>query len=515
MVQKLEVLDTTLRDGVQAAEVSLTLEDKIRIALLLDELGVDYIEGGWPGSNPKDMEFFKLIKNYSLSHAKIAAFGSTRRKDAKVYEDKNLDAILKSDVDVAVVFGKAWVLHVEQVLRVSKEENLEMIYDTVSYLKSHGLKVIFDAEHFYQGFKEDPDYAAQVLKVAEEAGASVVVLCDTNGDAFPWEVYEITKKVVSTARTVVGLHMHNDMGCAVANTLMGVLAGAKHIQGTINGVGERTGNADLVQLIPTLYYKMRFNVLKGSASMRMLKKISMLVYEIMSMNPNPYQPYVGEYAFAHKAGVHVDAVLKNPRAYEHIDPELVGNTRKILVSDLSGSANLVAKLRELGLDISKGDEKIRSALSKIKELGKHGYNLDSVPELAILIVLEELGYVNEKFVLEDWRIDIDKNGIVAEVKINGVKYIARGKDFAETLFNTISQMMTALHPLLPRAKIVHNSVTMLSNGMYRVTITLDVQGYRFSMQEVSHNVFEAYIRCLINAYKYLVTINRIYAEKQF
>jgi 2-isopropylmalate synthase len=512
VVQKLELLDTTLRDGSQATGVSLTVEDKVKIALLLDELGIDYIEGGWPGSNPKDVEFFKVIKDYNLRYAKVAAFGSTRRKDSKVDQDKNVETILEAGVDVAVIFGKSWVLHVDQILRVTKEENLEMIYDTINYLKSHGLKVIFDAEHFYQGFKEDPEYALQVLKVAEEAGASTVVLCDTNGGALPWEVYEITKKVVSLSRAIVGVHMHNDIGCAVANTLMGVLAGARHVQGTINGVGERTGNADLIQVIPTLYYKMGFSVLKGSDSIKMLKKISTLVYEILSLDQNPYQPYVGEYAFAHKAGVHVDAVLKNPKAYEHIDPELVGNTREIVVSDLSGSANLVVKLRELGIDVSKRDTRIRNALSKIKKLGKDGYNFDLAPELAVLIVLKELGYVDDELVLKNWKVTVDRGMIVAEVQINGTKSVAEGEDFVVTIFKAISDAISTLYPWLPIPKITSSSVTMLNNGLYRVTITLNALGIKFSIQEVSRNIFDAFTKCFVNAYEYLITINKIKSD---
>jgi len=250
--KSVEVLDTTLRDGAQGVGVSFTLNDKLRIAELLDILGVDYIEGGWPSSNPKDKEFFKKAKELSLSHSKLAAFGSTRKKGVKPHEDQNLQAIIESDVEVGVIFGKCWTLHVERVLNVSKEENLEMIRDSVEYLRAHGLKVIFDAEHFYQGHLHDPEYALSALKAAYDAGAHTIVLADTNGAMLPHQVYEITKKVVQSLNARIGLHMHNDSGCAVANTLIGVVAGATHIQGTINGLGERTGNADLVQILPSL-----------------------------------------------------------------------------------------------------------------------------------------------------------------------------------------------------------------------------------------------------------------------
>ncbi|MFP3237291.1 MAG: citramalate synthase, partial [Vulcanisaeta sp.] len=274
------------------------MNDKVKIALLLDDLGVDYIEGGWPGSNPKDAEFFRVMRDYSLGHAKLVAFGMTRRKGISTRNDLNLAAILDTGVDVAVIVGKSWILHVREVLRVSPSDNLEMIYDSIKYLRDHGLRVIFDAEHFYQGFREDPEYALRVVKTAEEAGAEVVVLADTNGAMLPMDVYEITSKVVRELKVKVGVHMHNDSGCAVANTLMGVLAGARHVQGTINGIGERTGNADLVQVLPNLVLKMGFKVLKDPASLRKLKVISKFVYEAAGLSPNPYQPYVGDFAFS-------------------------------------------------------------------------------------------------------------------------------------------------------------------------------------------------------------------------
>ncbi len=308
---KVEVLDTTLRDGgAQMTGVSFTLNDKVRIALMLDDLGIDYIEGGWPGSNPKDAEFFRAMRNYSLSRAKLAAFGMTRRRGINARDDPNLAAILDSGVEVAVLVGKSWILHVREVLRVSPEDNLDMVYDSVRYLKDHGLRVIFDAEHFYQGFKEDPDYALRVVKTAEEAGADTVVLADTNGAMLPHEIYEITGKVVKELRVTVGVHMHNDSGCAVANTIMGVLAGARHVQGTVNGLGERTGNADLIQVIPNLMLKLGFKVLRSTDDLRKLKVISRFVYEAAGLNPNPYQPYVGDYAFSTRLAYTLMASLR-------------------------------------------------------------------------------------------------------------------------------------------------------------------------------------------------------------
>ncbi|MEM1526451.1 MAG: citramalate synthase [Ignisphaera sp.] len=510
MVQKLvKVLDTTLRDGAQAGRISFSLEDKIKITLALDELGVDYIEAGWPGSNPKDFEFFKAIKNYGLSYAKIAAFGSTRRKKVKVYEDKNIDYILESDVEVAVIFGKSCKSHVHDVLRTSTEENLEMIYDTVAYLRSHGLEVIFDAEHFYQGFKEDPEYTLNVVQTAIEAGANVVVLCDTKGDTLPWEVYDITKNVVSKVKADVGVHMHNDIGCATANTLMGVAGGAKHIQVTINGVGERTGNADLTQVVPTLFYKMGIHVLKGGESIKKLRGISRLVYEILSIDPNPYQPYVGNFAFAHKAGVHVDAILKNPSTYEHIDPELVGNSRKILLSDQSGGANIVANLKDLGLQVDKRDPRVRSALTKIKDLENQGYSFDQAPDSALLVTLKELGYLGEELKPYSWRLHVEPSGLaVAEVGVKSISASSMDVNVLEALSKALSIVVSELYPFLPSIRVSRCYSVMLSQGIFRVTVEVETSFRRLFVQGVSNNMLDAYMRSLVDAYELLLALHR-------
>lgn len=411
---------------------------------------------------------------------------------------------------MAVIFGKSWVLHVYEILRASKEENLEMIYDSVNYLKSHGIKVIFDAEHFYQGYKDDPEYALETLKTAEKAGAHAIVLCDTNGGTTPLEIYRITKIVVDRMKTVVGLHMHNDIGCAVANTILGVEAGARHVQGTINGVGERTGNADLAQIIPTLFYKMKLNVLKGVESIKKLKTISKLVYEVIGLKPNPYQPYVGDYAFAHKAGVHVDAVLKNSRAYEHIDPEVVGNTRKFVVSDLSGSANIVAALKEMGIDLDKKDPKVKTVLSKIKEFEKHGYSFDVAPSSAILIVLKELGYLNETLSPYSWRVFIDSSGVVvAIVDVKNVNSRAMDVDVMKAVSKAFSEAISKLYPSASSIKILGSSVTMLSNGVFRVTVEVGNGNYRWSVQGVSINIVEAFVRGLVDAYEYFLAITKL------
>ncbi|HII47655.1 TPA: citramalate synthase [Pyrobaculum aerophilum] len=427
-----EVLDTTLRDGAQGANVSFALQDKIRIALKLDELGVDYIEGGWPYSNPKDYQFFKAMKEYPLARAKLAAFGSTRRKNTRPSQDESLNSIVKADVPVAVIFGKSWTLHVDKVLEATREENLAMISESVEYLREHGMEVIYDAEHFYQGYQEDPEYALATLEAAWRAGARVIVLADTNGGTPPHEVYRITAEVRRRFPNMpLGAHMHNDIGCAVANTLMAVAAGARHVQGTINGIGERTGNADLVQILPSLELKMGLRVLREEAppvKFAKLREVSRFVYEALGLQPNPYQPYVGEFAFAHKGGVHADAVMKVPRAYEHIDPQLVGNRRVFVVSEMAGGASVVLKAAEvLGLALNKRDEAVRRALEEIKMLEKEGYSFDVAPASAMLILLRHLGLYRERFRILEWRVVTGP----AEASYAVVKVLVEGRTMLE------------------------------------------------------------------------------------
>jgi len=512
--KSVEVLDTTLRDGSQGANISFTLNDKIKIALLLDELGVDYIEGGWPGSNPKDEEFFKEIKKYSLTKSKIAAFGSTRRKDVKANEDISLNSIIKADVDVAVLFGKSWSLHVTEVLKATKDENLEIVYDSISYLKSHGLKVIFDAEHFYQGFLEDSEYAVKVIKAAEEAGADVIALADTNGGTPPYAVYEVTKKVKELIKTKLGIHAHNDIGCAVANSIMAVKAGARHVQGTINGIGERTGNADLIQIIPTLLLKMNLNVLKGYESLKKLRYASRIIYEILGLVPNPYQPYVGDNAFAHKAGVHVDAVMKVPRAYEHVDPTLLGNERKFVVSELSGTANLLYYLQKLGIEIDKRDERLKKALNNIKQLEAKGYSFDVGPASAILIALKELG-MYEKFIqLDYWKVINESNGLsIGIVKVNSQLEVAEGVGPVNAIDKALRMALQKVYPEISEVKLIDYRVILPgevknTESVVRVTIEFSDGKNNWRTEGVSKSVVEASIMALIDGLDYYLQLKK-------
>ncbi len=516
MSQKsVEVLDTTLRDGAQTVNVSFTLNDKLRLAQVLDELGVDYIEGGWPGSNPKDEEFFNQVKKLSLVHSKVAAFGSTKKSGSRADEDPSLKAIARSGAEVAVVFGKTWILHVDHVLRVSRQENLDLIHDSLSYLKSLGLKVIFDAEHFYQGFGADREYALEALKVAEEARVDVITLADTNGGTLPSRVYEVTKMVKERIKSKLGIHAHNDLGCGVANTLMGVMAGARHIQGTINGLGERTGNADLVQVIPTLVAKLRLRALKGRESLKMLRNVSRLVSELAGLPPNPYQPYIGDNAFTHKAGVHVDAVLKNTSAYEHIDPQVVGNTRSVAISELSGTANLVTHgTNILGIEVKKSDERLKRALAEVKRLEKAGYSFDSSPASALLILMRSLGIYRKLIDMQYWKVISETGTSIGLVKANSRLRVAEGKGPINAVDLAIRAALLSDYPELSKITLVDYKVVLPgevknTESMVRVTVEFADESNSWRTMGVSANVIEASVKALVDGLDFFLQTRRI------
>lgn len=372
MKRKVAIYDTTLRDGSQRESISLSVVDKLRITRLLDELGVDYIEGGWPGSNPKDVMYFDQVQQLDLNHSKIAAFGSTRRKGIKPEDDPNIRALLEANTPVVTVVGKTSMLHVTDVLQTTADENLNMIQDSLAYLKAQGREVIYDAEHFFDGAKLDMEYGFDTLAAAAAGGADVIVLCDTNGGSMPWEVSEFVVKAHELfPETQFGIHTHNDGEVAVANSLAAVRAGAVHVQGTINGYGERCGNANLCSIIPDLIIKMGVPCLAADGNLAALTHLSRAVAEIANLAPDAHLPYVGKSAFAHKGGIHVAAMRRNVDSYQHIEPDQVGNETRVLVSDLSGRGNLLSKAEELGLDVSK-DEAVR-VLNDIKELENAGF----------------------------------------------------------------------------------------------------------------------------------------------
>ena len=401
---RVEVLDATLREGQQCRGVNFTLDARIRIVLELDEIGVHVIEAGWPASNPKDRELLRRLSELSFRNSRIAAFTMTRRRDLTPEQDRSLNEVLDCGVDLVVVVGKSWSLHVREVLKTDPETNLELISDSIEYLRDHGLDVIFDAEHFFDGYREDPGYALKAVKAAEEAGARTIVLADTNGGMLPHQVFGMVSDARTRLKTAIGVHMHNDSGNAGANTLMAVCAGASHVQVTVNGIGERAGNADLCQVIPNLELKLGVKALKtGLNGLRRLTKLSGLVYELSGLPKNRYQPYVGEYAFAHKAGLHIDAISKCARAYEHVDPSLVGNRRRLTVSDLSGRSALIAGISELlGIELDKRSKKLSEILEEIKKLGLRDVSLDDATGTVALIFLKHFKKYDEKFRVIEW-----------------------------------------------------------------------------------------------------------------
>lgn len=514
--KSIEIYDTTLRDGAQGMKVNFSLQDKISLTLRLDEFGIPFIEGGWPFSNPKDEEYFKAIKDYSLRQAKVVAFGSTRRKDVKPEKDENLNAILKCDVDYAALVGKSWTLHVKEVLRAKLEENLDMVYESISYLKSHGIKVIFDAEHFYDGYKDGPEYALKVLKVAREAGAERIVLCDTNGGTLTHEFYEITKKVCDEFGDCVGVHCHNDSGLAVANSLMAVVAGAVHVQGTINGIGERCGNADLCQIIPALEIKMGCRALSSSSNgLRDLKSLSLFVYNLIGMEPDPYQPYVGQYAFAHKAGTHSDGVVKVSRAYEHVNPELVGNDRFIAVSEIAGRSAIVYKAKKFGLNLEKNDAVVLKALRMVKELEASGKMFEDVDGSLYLLLLKAMNAYRPHFEVLSWAVTsrAGKRGVKSlctlklRVRDKIVTSMAEGLGPVHAQDLALIKALRPEYPDLERVSLINYKVSIVGRSagtasVVRVLIEFKGDGEYWATTGSSANILEASMEALVEGYEY-------------
>ena len=406
---KLHVLDTTLRDGAQSEAVSFSIPDKIKIVRLLDELGIDLIEAGNPFSNVKDREFFREIADQPLKHAKLVAFGSTRRVGMAAADDAALDALLSAGTEYVSIFGKGWDLHVSEVLHTTLEENLAMIGDTIGYAVSRGKKVIFDAEHFFDGYKNNPDYTLEVIRTADKAGAAVICLCDTNGGCFPDEIAEITKIAVETVGCEVGIHTHNDSGMAVGGAVMSALAGATHIQGTLNGIGERCGNANLSTIIANLQLKRGYEILTP-AQLESLTSICRGVAEITNISISG-MPYVSKGAFSHKGGMHIDAVMKLPQTFEHIDPAVVGNERTLLVSEVAGKSALMPLLSKIDPSIDRNSPKIKDIVARMKELEYNGYQFEAAEASLELEIRRVLGMTKRFFDIERFRAMTEKDGL--------------------------------------------------------------------------------------------------------
>ncbi|MDI7274382.1 MAG: citramalate synthase [Anaerolineae bacterium] len=512
-MRRVEILDTTLRDGAQAEGISFSLEDKLRIAQRLDALGIRYIEGGWPGSNPKDARFFERAKALPLRHATIVAFGSTRRAGVAAAEDPNLATLLAAETPVVTLFGKSWELHVDRVLGATPGENLEMIAESVSYLRAAGRRVIYDAEHFFDGYAANADYALETLRAALAAGAECLVLCDTNGGTLPGALAAAVSRVRATFPDVpLGIHAHNDAGLAVANTLAAVEAGAIHVQGTFNGYGERCGNADLCSVIPNLQLKMGLAVL-APEQLASLSEAAHFVSEVANLRPDPHAPYVGRSAFAHKGGVHVSAVLKAAESYQHIEPGLVGNERRVLVSELSGKGSILHKAAELCPELETATERAREVLNEVKELEARGYQFEGAEGSFELLLRRAQPDYEPPFELLDFLVLVEKRrgaSIIAEATVKArvgdevIHTAAVGNGPVNALDRAIRKAILPFYPELDRVQLVDYKVRILDEeaataAQTRVLIEASDGRRNWNTVGSSTNIIEASFHALVDS----------------
>jgi 2-isopropylmalate synthase len=511
-----KLYDTTLRDGTQAEDISFLVEDKIRIARKLDEVGIHYIEGGWPGSNPKDVAFFKEIRKEKLGQAKVAAFGSTRRARITPDKDQNIRTLVQAEPDAITIFGKTWDFHVREALRISLEENLELIFDSLEYLKARAPEVFYDAEHFFDGYKANPEYAIKTLKAAEQARVDCIVLCDTNGGTMPFEVVEIIKSVKKHIKSPLGIHTHNDSECAVANSLHAVDQGIVQVQGTINGFGERCGNANLCSIIPALKLKMNCDCI-SSDQLKKLRELSRFVYELANFSPNKHQAYVGNSAFAHKGGVHVSAIQRHPETYEHIRPEKVGNTTRVLVSDLSGRANILAKAEEFNLNLDSKDPVTLEILDNIKDMENRGYQFEGAEASFELLMKRALGTHRKFFSVIGFRVIDEKrhedqkpiSEATIMVKVGGkIEHTAaEGNGPVNALDNAVRKALEKFYPRLKEVKLLDYKVRVLPAGQgtasaIRVLIESGDRESRWGTVGVSDNIIDASYQALIDSIEF-------------
>ncbi len=504
--------DTTLRDGAQREGLSLTVEDKLKVATWLDMLGVHYIEGGWPGSNPKDIEFFKRVPELNLKNSKVSCFGSTRRAGGSADSDPVVRELIASDARTACIVAKASAAQVTEALSTTLDENLRMIEDTVSFLRAEGLEVFLDAEHFFDGYKQDRDYALKVLEVAANAGAQTLVLCDTNGGSLPGDAAAVLDEVRAVRPEPIGVHFHNDTGCAVANSLIAVEHGAAHVQGTVNGIGERCGNANLLTVIADLALKMQVPVL-DEEKLRSLTTVHFAVAEICNIPPDPHQPFVGASAFATKAGLHTSGLAKMAGAYEHVDPALVGNASRLLVSELSGRSTIVMKGNELGLDLESQPDVAAAILDNIKQLEHLGYHFEAADGSLELLMRRHAGLEREFFRLESFRVLVEKRAdgeVVSEATVKlwaqGERTIAtaEGNGPVNALDAALRSALISLYPALEHIELVDYKVRILeenagTDAVTRVLLESQDGTHEWSTIGVSPNIIEASWQALVDS----------------
>jgi 2-isopropylmalate synthase len=515
MTKKIILYDTTLRDGTQGEQINFSAEDKIRIARKLDAFGIPYIEGGWPGSNPKDSRFFEMARKTPFHNTRVTAFGSTRRAQIRPEDDQNIKALLKTEMETVTVFGKSWDLHATEILGVSLEENLAMIEDTLVYLKKQDREVLYDAEHFFDGFKNNSLNALKTVKAAVNGGADMIVLCDTNGGTLPHEIQSIMEEVIPHITVPVGIHAHNDCGLALANSLVAVQSGATMVQGTINGYGERCGNADLIAAIGNLQTKMGYECIDPE-KLNLMTELSRYVSEVANVPPMSQGPFVGKSAFAHKGGVHVSAIMKNPAAYEHLEPEKVGNSRRVLVSDLSGKSNIDYKTRELGIKLGGNGYDSQKIVNHIKRLEDQGYQFDAAEGSLELLIKKVTGQFEEPFILESFRVIIEKNRsgssisqATIKISVGGDHEItaAEGDGPVNALDNALRKALNKFFPVIKEMGLVDFKVRVIdgSDGTAaKVSVRIESRDSKeiWSTIGVSENVIEASWQALVDSFQY-------------
>jgi 2-isopropylmalate synthase len=511
MTPDIEIYDTTLRDGTQGHGISFSVADKLRIAERLDAFGVAYVEGGWPGSNPKDIEFFAEAKHRTFKTARLAAFGSTRRKGVAAAADDQVQLLIDAGTPVVTIFGKTSPLHVREVLQTTPEENLAMIADTVRFLKSHGRFVVYDAEHCFDGFREDSAYALATLRAAEAAGADIVTLCDTNGGSLPDEIAAITRAAREGLRAQIGIHTHDDIGLGVANALAAIEAGATHVQGTINGFGERTGNCNLISVIPNLHFKMKKSCVPAE-SLASLSELSQFVDETANLRPNPRLPWVGTSAFSHKGGTHVNAVQKVLSSYEHVDPASVGNSRHVLISDLAGRSNIVMKARELGFDLAGDAAHLAAMLARIKELEHRGYEFEAADGSLTLLIRRVLTGEPAPFTVDAYHVSMRSEGNAsvceATVKVrvgeDRAHTVADGDGPVNALDSALRAALVTFYPQLEAVRLTDYKVRIIDStsgtaATTRVLIQSSDGVTEWGTIGVNENIVEASLQALVDS----------------
>jgi 2-isopropylmalate synthase len=515
MKPQVEIYDTTLRDGSQGEGINFSVTDKLRIAEKLDSFGVHYIEGGWPGSNPRDMEFFRQAARRKWKNAKIAAFSMTRRKGVAVENDDLMRQILDAETPVVTIVGKTWLLHVKEVLRVSPDENLAMIGDTVKFLKDHGKMVFYDAEHSFDGFKDEAEYALDTWRAAEKAGADGVILCDTNGGCLPEEIARITAHAKGKLNCAVGIHTHDDCGVGVANALAGIAAGATQVQGTVNGYGERTGNCNLISVIPLLHFKLKKTCVPAK-SLPKLKELSEFVDEIANLRHNPRQPWVGATAFAHKGGMHVHAIDRVSRSYEHIQPEAVGNSRRVLVSDMSGRTNILMKAVELGFKLKPDTAELKAITARVKELENAGYEYEAADGSMSLLIRAALDQkFKPRFQVETYHVSMRRDQMesiceaTVKVRVGAAVHheVAEGDGPVNALDGALRSALVKSFPKLKKVKLTDYKVRILDGiggtaAKTRVLIESTDGQREWGTVGVSENIIEASLQALVDSMEY-------------